>query len=143
MIFLRKCFFSTTVDVDVLSLIHDVRFALRDAHLPAGLITVVIPEPGASLLIFEPLPEIVRKMKELLPAWINVEGEALSKRKEPIAIAPWMRGAMLGRTLSVPFHEGSLLLGPREEIMLVDFEEVVRRRAVVIQVMGDEGKKTA
>lgn len=136
MIFLKKCFVTTTPGVDVLSIFHDVRYAIGDAKMTEGLVSVVIPEPGASLLILEMLPEIVEKMRESLTAWFAVEGEALSKRKEPIAIAPWIRSALVGRSLSVPFHDGALLLAPREEIVLVDFEGSVQRREVVIQVMG-------
>ncbi|MCB9454254.1 MAG: YjbQ family protein, partial [Anaerolineaceae bacterium] len=44
---------------------------------------------------------------------------------------------LLGPSLTVPFVDGSLLLGTWQQIILVDFDNRSRQRAVIAQVMGE------
>lgn len=103
MIFLKKCFVSTSEKVDTLSIIHDIRYALRDSKAKEGLVTVVIPKAGAGLALAE--------MKET-----PTQGT---------------------RTLTLPFAEGQLLLAPREEVFLIDYETRPARREFTIHVMSE------
>ncbi len=136
MIFLKNYFVNTTGEVDVISVIHEIHYAIKDSKIPDGLVTVIAPEPGAALTVLEPLPEITAAFKETLEIFPG-EGAALSKRKEPIAMAPRIKAAMMGKTVHVPFSKGKLVLGPREEVVLVDFETSAKRREFFVQVMGE------
>lgn len=109
MIFLKKCFVSTTASVDVLSIIHDIRYAVRDAKATEGLVTIVVPNSGAGLVIMQPLPEAIEEVKQMKPR-------------------------MLARTLTIPLANHELLMAPREEVMLVDFETKMMRREFTVQV---------
>lgn len=51
MIFLKNYFVSTTGQTDITPIIHDVRFAIRDSQMKEGLVTITLPEEGASLVI--------------------------------------------------------------------------------------------
>jgi secondary thiamine-phosphate synthase enzyme len=137
MIFLKNYFINTTAEVDVISIIHDVNRLVRDSKIGQGLVTVVVTQPGGALTILEPLPDLVEQFKEALAVFPGEGLETLSKRKEEIQVAPRIKAAMLGKTLHLPLDNGRLVLGPREEIVLVDFEKAARRREFYVQVMGE------
>ncbi len=49
------------------------------------------------------------------------------------------RASLLGPSLTVPVVDGELVLGTWQQISFVDFDNRVRRRSLVIQVMGMQG----
>lgn len=51
MIFLKNYFVTSTKGTDVIPIIHDVRFAIRDSQMKEGLVTVTLPDQGASLVV--------------------------------------------------------------------------------------------
>ena len=48
-----------------------------------------------------------------------------------------VRAASLGPSLTVPFRECELLLGTWQQIVVVDFDNVPRRREVILQILGE------
>ena len=50
-----------------------------------------------------------------------------------------MRAALLGPSLTVPFRDGTLLVGTWQQIVLVEFDTRPRTRRFVVQVLGDKG----
>ncbi len=139
MIFLKNYFTPTTEGIDVIPITPDVRYAVKDAGLREGLVSVVVPDPGASVTIIEPLDEVVAELKEALRMLPGGDKEILTKRKETVRVGARIRAAMLGRSLSLPLKEGELVMGSREDIVVIDFERDGRRRAYAIQVMGEGG----
>ena len=137
MIFLKNCFTATTKDVDVISIIHDLRYAVRDSGATEGLATVIVPGPGASVTIIQPLPEVIEELKEALKVFPGEGKEAMTRRKEPVKVGARIKAAMLGKSLSIPFSEGKPLLGAREEIVLIDFESDAKRREYLIQIISE------
>lgn len=137
MIFLKKYFVNTTAGIDILSVSADVRYAVRDAKASDGLVTVVVPGPGAGLILLEPLPELIDQFKTALAIYPGEGIETLTRRKEPVAVGPRIKGAILGRQVSLPLVRGEIVLAPREEVMLVDVETTGARREYVIQVLHE------
>jgi len=137
MIFLKSYFVNTTIEVDVISVIHEVNRAIREANVPTGLATIVVTEPGGAITVLEPLPELVAQFKEALEVFPGEGIETLSRRKEPIPVAPRIKAAMLGKSIQIPFDNQRLILGPREEVVIVDFEKTGKRREFYVQVMGE------
>ncbi|HPQ80844.1 MAG TPA: YjbQ family protein [bacterium] len=137
-IFLRNYFIDATGGVDVISVVHEVNRTIRESKVSEGLITVAIPAPGAGLVVVEPLPDIVARLKETSSFFPGGGSETKNRRKEDVAVGPRIASAMLGRALSLPVDGGRLVLAPREEIVLVDFEPSPRRREFFVQVMGGD-----
>jgi secondary thiamine-phosphate synthase enzyme len=48
-----------------------------------------------------------------------------------------VRAALLGPSLTVPYADGTLLLGTWQQIMLLEFDTRPRQREIVVQVIGD------
>ncbi len=49
-----------------------------------------------------------------------------------------VRSAVVGCDLTVPFHDGSLILGTWQQIVLVDFDNRPRQREIVVQFTGTQ-----
>jgi len=139
MIFLKKCFVNTTKDVDVVPITHDVKYALRDSEADEGLVTVVASSPGAALLVVEPVDEVIAELKEAFKMFPGEGKEATTRRKESVTVGARVRAAMIGKSVSLPFADGKPLIGLREEVVLIDFENTGRRREYAVQVMGEGG----
>ena len=48
-----------------------------------------------------------------------------------------IRSAMIGTSLTVPFVNGVLTLGTWQQVILIDFDNRLRTRDLVLQLLGD------
>lgn len=139
MIFLKNYFTRTSEKIDVISIHADVMYAIRDAGATQGLVTITAPAPGAAITVLELLDDAVQAMKEALSVYPAEGKKATTRRKEEVDIGARVKAAMLGRSLSLPFTEGKILLSSREEVVLIDCETTGKRREYAVQVMSEEG----
>lgn len=138
MIFLKSYFINTSSGVDLLPITSDVRYAIRDGHGKNGLVTVVVPGPGAAVSAFESIPELIEELKIAFEIFAGEDVQGIDKRKEQVAIAPRVQAAMVGRSITLPIAESKLVLNPYEEIFLIDFEKRPKRREFIVQVFSEE-----
>jgi len=139
MIFLKNYYTRTTDKVDVISIHADVMYAVRDSEATEGLATIIAPAAGAAITIIEKLPEAYDALKEALAVYPAEGKKATTRRKEEVDLGARVKAAMLGRSLSVPIKDGKLVLGHREEVILIDCEATAKRREYIIQIMGEGG----
>lgn len=148
MIFLKKCYVNTTAGVDCIPITHEVQYALRDAGCAGGLITVMVPEADAGLIVLEPLPAVRKALQDLWTTWAgSAEATTNDSKKRTVAVGPRLLAAMLRPILHIPFHEKTLCLAPYTELCLVDWETTARRRECLVHLFGEsaapEGGKRA
>ncbi|MBN1283126.1 MAG: YjbQ family protein [Proteobacteria bacterium] len=134
---------NTTSGIDVLSVIHETNRAIREANAQDGLVTIIVPEPGAALAILEPLSEILEQFRSSLAIFPGEGVEAKNRRREAVPVSPRVVSAVLGRSVSIPLAAGKLVLGLREEPMLVDMDPRGRRREFFVQVMSEAAQAAA
>ena len=48
-----------------------------------------------------------------------------------------LRAALLGASLTIPFHETRLALGTWQQIVVIDFDNRPRSRQIIVQVSGE------
>ncbi len=139
MIFLRNYFIATTDAVDVLSVVHEVNRTIRESSVLEGQATIVVPEPGAGLVIAEPLPDVLTGIAEAAERLGSGAEKTLTRRKEEVTVPPRVAAALVGRSLTIPISAGKLRLGVREEPLLVDLERQSLRRELLVQIVGEGG----
>jgi secondary thiamine-phosphate synthase enzyme len=104
----------------------------------AGVVTVFVTgsTAGITTIEFEPgaIADLNRLFEEIAPRkaeyrhhlrWGDDNGSS------------HVRAAMLGPSLSVPFADGTLLLGTWQQILLLEFDTRPRRREVIFQIVGE------
>ena len=52
-----------------------------------------------------------------------------------------VRASLLGPSITVPFRDGRLLLGTWQQVVLIDFDNRPRQRAVIVQLSGERSEK--
>jgi len=48
-----------------------------------------------------------------------------------------LRAALIGPSLTVPFHEGELILGTWQQIIFLEFDNKPHQRKIAVQMMGE------
>jgi len=128
----------TTGQGDVRDLTTIVARAIHASTLKSGLATVAVigSTAGVTTIEFEPgaVADLNRVWDQLAPKdgtyehhlrWGDDNGSS------------HVRAALLGPSLTVPFADGTLLLGTWQQIMLIEFDTRPRKREIVIQIVGD------
>ncbi len=137
MILLKNYYVNTTSEIDVLTIIHEINATIQESGITEGAVNIIVPEPGGALAIIEPLADITEQFKEALKIFPGEGIRTKDKRKEEIDVGPRIAAAMLGNAIQIPFTKGKLVLGAREEPVLIDLEKAVKRREFYVQVIGE------
>jgi secondary thiamine-phosphate synthase enzyme len=116
-----------------------VQDALAGAKTTAGIVTVFVKHTTASIMIIEDEPGIRADTKTFWdravpadPSWQHNERNAGEDNGHS-----HLRGQLQGPSITVPFANGSLLLGVWQQIVLIDFDTRARSRDLVIQIIGE------
>ena len=107
-------------------------------RLQDGLLNVFVPgsTAGVTTIEYEPglVEDISRFMEKVAPSNVPYnhdrrwgDGNGFSH----------VRASLLGPSLTVPFSAGRLNLGTWQQVVLVDFDNGPRNRAVLLQFMGE------
>jgi len=137
MAFFKKYYINTTQEIDIISISADVNYAIRDSQTKDGLLTVVIPGAGGSVIVSDGVKETIDELKTTFELFAGEGGEGVDKFKKKVAVAPRVRSAVFGRSVSIPVVNGKLTLDPYEEVFLVDFDKNAKRREFAIYIAGE------
>jgi thiamine phosphate synthase YjbQ (UPF0047 family) len=105
----------------IVDLTEGVLAVVRQSGVTAGLVAVFATGPAAAVTTLEPEPG-GRVPERLLP-----RGDAVPAH---------LRAALLGRSETVPLAEGRLALGPRQQLVLIDFDDRPGRLEVHVQIVS-------
>ncbi len=129
--------FSSDGDTDITLITPSVRDILARSGLRDGTLTVFAPGATAAVTTIEYESGVVHDLQAVLDEIIppdrlwrhnvnNGDGNGHSH----------VRAGLMGPSLTVPFADGSLILGRWQEIVFCDFDARPRERRVAVQVMG-------
>ncbi len=128
----------TRGNTDVRDLTSELQALVEESRLRQGSLLLFVSGSTAGVTTVEYEPGLVRDLEEAF--------ERLAPRDRPYHHHErWgddnghshVRASVLGPSLSVPFSEGRLLLGPWQQIVLIDFDTRGRTREVVVQLQGE------
>ena len=131
-----------TLETEGHSDVHDITGALNrevdQCGLRDGQVLVFVSGSTAGVTTIEFEPGLVRDIQEFFEKLIP-EGRDYHHH------ATWgddngsshVRAALLKPSLTIPFHQGKLLLGTWQQVVVVDFDTRPRRRSVVVQITGE------
>jgi secondary thiamine-phosphate synthase enzyme len=128
-----------TGDTRIENMTKAVEEAVTGTHLKADLVNVFVTHTTASVMIIEDEPGIRADTKTFWdravpadPRWQhNVRNAGEDNGHSHL------RGQLQGPSITVPFSNGTLLLGTWQQIVLIDFDTRARAREVIIQVLGE------
>jgi secondary thiamine-phosphate synthase enzyme len=105
----------------------------------AGIVTVFVKHTTASIMVIEDEPGIRLDTKTFWdriapahPSWQHNEQNPGEDNGHS-----HLRGQLQGPSVTIPFSNGSLLLGTWQQIVVVDFDTRARTRELIIQILGE------
>ena len=128
---------STRGDGDVVDLTESVQGVVRDSGVRHGTASVFVPGATAAVTAMEFEPGGVRDLQQALERLVPTEGDYEHNRlNHDTNSHAHIRAAIVGPSETVPVHEGRLVRGTWQQIVLLDFDDRPRERRVVVQVLG-------
>jgi len=116
-----------------------IRGALEEGDLDAGIVTIFVKHTTASVLIIEDEPGLRADTKtiwdRLIPASPDWQHNTMNPGEDNGH--SHLRGQLQGQSLTIPFVERQLTLGTWQEIVLLDFDTRARQRELIIQLIGE------
>jgi thiamine phosphate synthase YjbQ (UPF0047 family) len=102
---------STQGHTDIIDITSQVKEVLSNSRLKEGQLTVFVS--GAGMHYHHDA------------TWGDGNGSA------------HVRAALIGGSFTIPFHDGRMLLGTWQQIVVMDFDNRPRNRKIVVQMMGE------
>ena len=131
---------STKGDTDIIDITGELSALLKKHRFVEGHVLVFVPGSTAALTTVEHEPGLLKDLPEFFERIVPRSGRYHHEET-------WhdgnghshVRASLIGPGLTVPFHEGRLLLGEWQQVILVDFDNRSRAREVVTQFTGRRG----
>ncbi len=138
MVFGKELSFKTRGFSSVIDMTAEVQSVVADSSLGAGIAAVFAVGSTASVSTIEYEPALVEDLEETLE---RILPRTLHSRHS----ATWgddngfshLRATLMGPGISVPFRDGTLVLGTWQQIVLIDHDNRPRQRRVYVQLVGE------
>ncbi len=134
----REITFSTKGFSDVVNITEEVQSLIRETGLRKGTATVSAVGSTASISTIEYEPALVQDLKETLERILphNMRSRHSATWGDDNGFSH-LRSTLMGPGITIPFHDGQLVLGTWQQIILIDHDNRPRSRRVYVQVMGE------
>jgi secondary thiamine-phosphate synthase enzyme len=128
---------STAGDADVVDITAEVQRVVDRGPVSDGLVTAFVRGSTAAITTMEFEPGGVADLRYLLDRLIPVEGDYEHNRlNHDTNSHAHQRASLIGPSEQVPVIGGRLTLGTWQQLVLVDFDDRPRDRAIVVQVVS-------
>ncbi len=123
---------------DIHDLTGDIREIVGRSGVSDGTANVFAVGSTASVTTIEFEPALVRDMEEALETlWSRHMRSHHSETWGDDNGFSHLRASFMGPNITVPIHQGALVLGTWQQIVVIDHDNGPRERRVFVQVMGE------
>jgi secondary thiamine-phosphate synthase enzyme len=132
-------------DLYILDITPNVVSMINSGGIKNGLANVFVACSTASISTMEHEPRTVKDMHEILerlaPSGIDYAHHRTCGDLNGIGGdnngKSHIRSAILGPSITVPLKDGKLMLDAAQDIVLLDFDIIKRKRKIVVQIIGE------
>ena len=123
---------------DIIDLSDKISEKIIESGISNGIITVFVTGSTGALTTIEYESGLLKDFPEMLsriaPDEINYEHE---KRWHDGNARSHVKASLIGPSLTIPFKDGSLLLGTWQQIVFVELDTRGRNRNLILQIIGE------
>lgn len=123
---------------DIIDLTGHTAKAVHDSNLKDGIITIFVVGSTAAVTTIEFERGLTRDFPEMLsrvvPKDINYEHEKMWNDGNGHS---HVRASLIGPSLTIPFKDGTLLLGTWQQVVMMEMDTKHRERSVILQIVGE------
>jgi secondary thiamine-phosphate synthase enzyme len=132
-------------DLYILDITQKVAESIKESKVLNGLATVFIGCSTASISTMKHETEGIKDMRaaleKLAPSDIEYEHHKTCGDLNGIGGdnngKSHIRSALMGPSITVPLKDGKLMLDDEQDIVLLDFDLIRRKRKIVVQIIGE------
>jgi secondary thiamine-phosphate synthase enzyme len=129
--------FSTQGDGDVVDITAEVRRVVEEAGVAVGQALAFVRGSTAAIATMEFEPGGVADLRAMLERLIPSRGEYEHNRLNHDSNShAHQRATIVGPSEAVPVLDRQLAIGPWQQIVLIDFDDRPRERAVIVQILS-------
>jgi secondary thiamine-phosphate synthase enzyme len=127
--------FSTQGDANVVDITVEVQRVVEEARTREGQALAFVRGSTAAISTMEFEPGGVHNLRTMLERLIPTRGEYEHNRLNHDSNShAHQRATLVGPSEAIPILDGRLALGTWQQLVLIDFDDRPRERAVVVQV---------
>jgi secondary thiamine-phosphate synthase enzyme len=123
---------------DILDMTPQVGKALDESGLKDGILTVFVPGSTAGITTIEYEPGLLKDLPEVLEKIAPADADYAHN-------LTWgdgngfshIRSSLIKTSFTVPFVNSDMTLGTWQQIVLIDFDNRLRHREIVVQIIGE------
>ena len=123
---------------DIIDVTKQTSDALRESGLNNGIINVFVAGSTAAITTIEYEPGLRHDFPKMLS---RIAPKDIQYRHDET----WhdgnghshVRASLVGPSLTVPFSNGALILGTRQQIVMLEMDTKPRERVLTIQILGE------
>ncbi len=123
---------------DIIDLNDMVSEKITESGISNGIVTVFVAGSTGALTTIEYEPGLLKDFPDMLsriaPNEINYEHE---ERWHDGNGRSHVKASLIGPSLTIPFKDGSLLLGTWQQIVFVELDTRGRSRNLILQIIGE------
>jgi secondary thiamine-phosphate synthase enzyme len=139
MIVQKKLSINTKGFNDIIDLTPSLRDLVRESNLDNGNVLVFVPGSTGGLTTIEYEPGLLQDLPEMLekiaPMGVRYHHDDTWHDGNGYA---HLRAALIGPSITIPFHNGTMQLGTWQQVVFVDFDNRSRRRELHVQINGEK-----
>lgn len=132
-------------DLYIQDITKEVGKAIDSSSIRNGIVTVFVGCTTASISTMKNDPETIKEMRDTLekiaPSDIDYAHHTSTGDLNGVGGdnngKSHIRSTILGPSVTVPLKDGKLTLDDEQEIVLLDFDMIKRKRKIVVQIMGE------
>ena len=132
-------------DLYILDITKSIQKSVDDCKVKNGITTVFIGCSTASISTMKHGQVTIKQMHDVLERLAPTDAEYLHHTTVADINGvggdnngySHVRSAILGPSVTVPLKDGKLMLDKDQDIVLMDFDHIKRKRKVIVQIMGE------
>jgi secondary thiamine-phosphate synthase enzyme len=129
--------FSTRGNADIIDITEGVQRVVDTVGVRDGMVSVFAHGSTVAITTMECEPGGVTDLQALLDRLIPAQGDYEHNRlNHDTNSHAHQRATIIGPSETVPMQEGRLALGTWQQLVLIDFDDHPRERAVIVQVLS-------
>lgn len=121
----------------VTNITENVNKLITKSGIKEGLVTVFVPGSTAGVSTIEYEPNLMKDLNAMLERITPSDAEYFHS-------LTWgenngkshLRASIFGPSLTLPFKDGKMMVGEWQQVVVLDFDTRMRKREVIVQVMG-------
>jgi secondary thiamine-phosphate synthase enzyme len=132
-------------DLYIINITPDVQKTIHESKVKNGIATVFVGCSTASISTMNHSIENVKEIREILERFSpsNNEYQHHTTSADMYGVGgdhngkSHIRAAILGPSVTIPLKDGKLMLESGQDVVLMDFDIIKRKRKVIVQIMGE------